>query len=170
MSTTHAIPMDSEQAYQALPRLILAEEPDSQDGKTWDRINLSFTVASPDQRHIDLLVEAVANQLMGQFMDTLGRMFMQDSNNMANMITGPFQSYADAVAALPQRMMDLRALRGAEFCEVIRRTIEERWAARDAVPPWHILNARREAGLDRERRMLLERVSGLFEEDPREMV
>jgi len=64
--------MDSEEAYDALLKILVAEEPSREDGKIWDQITLSFTVASPDQRQIDLLVEAGANRLMGQLMDTLG--------------------------------------------------------------------------------------------------
>jgi hypothetical protein len=46
----HLNRMDSEEAYDALLKLILADEPSRQDGKTWDQINLSFTVVSPHQK------------------------------------------------------------------------------------------------------------------------
>ena len=38
MSSTHLTPMDSDEAYLALLGLIMADEPSSQDGMTWDRI------------------------------------------------------------------------------------------------------------------------------------
>jgi hypothetical protein len=106
-----------------------------------------------------MLVEAVASKLIGQFLETLGRAFLQDSNNIANLVTGSFQGYAAAVSVLPQRMVDLRAMRGAEFCEVIRRMVEERRVAREAVLPWHAVNDRRQAELEREVRVLIERVT-----------
>ena len=118
--------MDSDEAYQALLGLILADGPSSQDGMTWDRIALSFTVASPAQRHINYLVDAASNKLLGQLTNTLCRMFMLNSNNMATLADGSFRAYAAAIAALPQRVVDLRALRGAEFCESVGRMVEGR--------------------------------------------
>jgi len=67
-------------------------------------------------------------------------------------------------------MLDLRAMRGAEFCEVVRRMVEERWVAREAVPPWDVLNARREAELEGVRRELNERLARLSNEDSWEFV
>ncbi|GAB7334959.1 hypothetical protein MBLNU13_g06832t1 [Cladosporium sp. NU13] len=131
MFSMHTTLMDSDEAYQALLGLILADEPSSHDGMTWDRIALSFTVASPNQRHINYLIEAASNQLLGQLTDTLCRMFMLNPNDMATLANGAFQAYAAAIAALPQRVVDLRALRGAEFCEVLRRMVEERHTAMD---------------------------------------
>ena len=52
----------------------------------------------------------------------------------------------------------MRALRGAEFCEVVRRMVEERWVVREAVGSWGVVDARREAELERERRELLKRI------------
>ncbi|GAB7334960.1 hypothetical protein MBLNU13_g06832t2 [Cladosporium sp. NU13] len=158
MFSMHTTLMDSDEAYQALLGLILADEPSSHDGMTWDRIALSFTVASPNQRHINYLIEAASNQLLGQLTDTLCRMFMLNPNDMATLANGAFQAYAAAIAALPQRVVDLRALRGAEFCEVLRRMVEERWVVRDAVASWSGVAARREAELESERRALLERI------------
>jgi hypothetical protein len=148
--------MDSEQAYQSLMDLILADEPSTQDGLTWDRIALSFTAFSPNQRHINYLVEAAFHQLLGQTTDTICRMFMHDSDNIAALTTGSFRGYVDAIAALPQRVVDLRALRGGEFCEGVRRMVEERLAVRDVVPPWDVVDARRQERLEREGRELLE--------------
>ena len=124
MSSPHSSPdmMDYEEAYQALLGLILAAEPNTQDGLTWDRIAVSFTVTSPSQRHINNLVEAASNQLLAQLTDTLCRMFILDT-----LATEQFQGYVAAIAALPQRVVELRMLRGAEFCEVVRRMVEERW-------------------------------------------
>lgn len=150
--------MDSDEAYQALLGLILAHEPSSQDGMTWDRIALSLTMASPNQRHINYLVDAASNQLLGQLTDTLCRMFMLNSTDMFTLTDGPFRAYAAAIAGLPQRVVELRALRGAEFCEVVRRMVEERWVVREAVGSWGVVDARREAELERERRELLERI------------
>lgn len=147
--------MGSEEAYQALMELILADDPSSQDGQTWDRIGLSFTAASPTQRHINYLSEAASHQLLGQLTDTLCRMFMHDPANLAFLTAGPFQGYAAAIAGMPQRVVDLRALMGAEFCEVVRRMVEERWAVREVVPGWEIIEARREAELERQRRILM---------------
>lgn len=161
--------MDSDEAHHALLGLINSEQPSGQNGATWDRITHSFSVALPNQRLIGLLVETTGNQLMGQLADTMCRMFMQDPKNVAMLATGSYQGYAAAVAALPQRMVDLRAARGAEFCEIVRRTIEERWAARDAVPPWHVINDRRETELAHERRMMVERVVVVCDEGSWEM-
>lgn len=161
--------MDSDEAYQALLGLILADEPNSQDGMTWDRIALSLTVSSPNQRHINYLVDAASNQLLAQLTDTLCRMFMLNSSDMASLTDGPFRAYAAAIADLPQRVVDLRALRGAEFCEVVRRMVEERWVAREAVGSWDDVDARREAELERERRELLERIRFSDDEWSREM-
>lgn len=52
---------------------------------------------------------------------------------MATLTDGSFQGCAAAIAALPQRAVDLRALRGTEFCEVVRRMVEERWVVKEAV-------------------------------------
>lgn len=161
--------MDPEQAYQALIDLILADEPSAQDGLTWDRIALSFTASPPNQRHINYLVEAASHQLLGQLTDTLCRMFMHDSDNIAALTTGSFRAYVDAIAALPQRVVDLRALRGAEFCEGVRRMVEERSAVRDVVPPWEVIDARRQEGLEREARGLMEGAAVLCDEWAREM-
>jgi hypothetical protein len=169
MSSTHPTPIDSEEAYQALMDLILADEPSTQDGLTWDRIALSFTASSPNQRHINYLVEAASHQLLGQTTDTICRMFMYDSDNIAALTTGAFRAYVDAIAALPQRVVDLRALRGAEFCEGVRRMIEERLAVRDVVPPWDVIDARRQDRLERERRELMEGANVLCDEWSREM-
>jgi hypothetical protein len=156
MSATHLTSMDSEEAYQSLMDLILADEPSTQDGLTWDHIALSFTAASPNQRHINYLVEAASHQLLGQLTDTICRMFMHDSDDIAALTTGAFRAYVDAIAALPQRVVDLRALRAAEICEGVGRMVEERFAVRDVVPPWDVVDARRQEGLDRERRELME--------------
>lgn len=156
MSSPHSSPdiMDFEEAYQALLGLILAAEPNTQGGLTWDRIAVSFTVTSPDQRHINYLVEAASNQLLAQLTDTLCRMF-----NMATLPTEPFQGYVAAIAALPQRAVELRMMRGAEFCEAVRRMVEERWMVGEAVPSWDVIMARREAELEVERRALVDVVS-----------
>ena len=135
----------------------------------WDRIALSFTVASPNQRHINYLVDAASNQLLGQLTDTLCRLFMLISTDMVNLTEGQFRAYAAAIAALPQRVMDMRALRGAEFCEAIRRMVEERRLVRDAVVSWDVVNARREAELESERRVLLERIGFACDDWSREM-
>lgn len=148
--------MDPEQAYQALIDLILADEPSAQDGLTWDRIALSFTASPPNQRRINYLAEAASHQLLGQLTDTICRMFMHDSDNMAALMTGSFQHYAAGIAALPQRVVDLRALKAAEICEGVRRMVEEIFAVRDVVPPWDVVDARRQEGLERERRELME--------------
>jgi hypothetical protein len=158
--------MNPGETYDALLKLIVAEEPSSQDGMTWDQITLSMTVAPLDQRQIDLLVEAAGSRLMGQLMDTLGRAFLQDSNNVPELVVGSFQGFAAAVAALPRRMLGLREMRGAEFCEAVRRMVEGRWMAREAVPPVEILCARREA----ERRVLAERFERMNEEKSWECV
>lgn len=91
-------------------------------------------------------------------------MFMHDPANLAFLTTGPFQTYAAAIAGMPQRIVDLKALRGAEFCEVVRRMVEERWAVREVVPGWEIIEARREAELERDRRVLMEGANVLCEE------
>ena len=165
-SATHLPHMNSGKTYDALLKFIVAEEPSRQDGVIWDQITLSITVAPLDQRQIDLLVEAAASRPMGQLMDTLGRAFLQDSNNIPELVAGSFQGFAAAVAALLRRMLDLRALRGAEFCEAVRRMVEEKWMAREAVPPVEILCARRET----ERRVLAERFERMNEEKSLEFV
>ena len=161
--------MDSDEAYQALLGLILADKPSSQDGITWDRIALSLTLSSPNQRHINYLVDAASNQLLGQLTDTLCRMFMLNSTGMATLTDEPFQGYAAAIAALPQRAVDLRALRGTEFCEVVRRMVEERWVFKEAVESWDVVDARRKAELESERRELLGRIGFSDDEWLREM-
>ena len=81
---------------------------------------------------------------------------MYDPSNMTTLTAGPFRGYAAAIAALPQRVVNLRALRGEEFCEGIRRMVEDRLALRDVVPPWDVIDARRQDRLERERRELRE--------------
>ena len=169
MSSMHLNPMDFDEAYQALLGLILADEPSSQSGMAWDRIALSFTLALPNQRHINYLVDAASNQLLGQLTDTLCRLFMMNSSDMSTLTEGPFRAYAAAIAALPQRVMDLRAMRGAEFCEFVRRMVEERWVVRDAVASWDTVNSRREEELDSERRELLESIGFRCDDWSREM-
>ena len=156
MSSPHSSPdmMDCEEAYQALLGLILAAEPNTQDGLTWDRIAVSFTVASPNQRHINCLVEAASNQLLAQLTDTLCRMF-----NMDALAVEQFQGYVATIAALPQRVVELRMLRGAEFCEAVRRMVEQRWVVGEAVPSWGVIMARREAELEGQRRALMDEVA-----------
>ena len=127
MSSTHLTPMDSEEAYQSLMERILADEPSTQDGLLWDRIALSLTASSPTQRHINYLSEAASHQLLGQLTDTLCRMFMHDSNNLAALTTRLFQGYTAAIAGMPRRVVELRTLRGKEFFEGVRRMVEERW-------------------------------------------
>jgi hypothetical protein len=148
--------MDSEEAYQSLMDLILADEPSTQDGLTWDRIALSFTASPPNQRHINYLAEAASHQLLGQLTDTICRMFMHDPDNVGDLRTGSFQQYAARIATLPQRVSDLKAMRGFEFCEVVRRMVEERFAVGGVVPPWDVINARRRDRLERERSELME--------------
>lgn len=161
--------MDPEEAYQAVMKLILADEPSNPDGMAWDRIALSFTVSPPNQNHINHLVEAASHQLLGQLTDTLCRMLMHDPNNLAALTTGLFQDCAAAIAGLPQRVVGLRALRGAEFCEGVRRVAEERWVVRDVVPTWEVIGERRDAELDGERRRLMERAGLGREDSAREM-
>jgi len=95
-------------------------------------------------------------------------MFMHDPSDLASLTTGPFQGYAAAIAGMPRRVVELRALRGAEFCEVVRRMVEERWVVRDVVPGWEVIEERREAELERERRGLMEGASVLCGEWARE--
>lgn len=94
---------------------------------------------------------------------------MHDSDNVAALTTGSFRAYVDAIAALPQRVVDWRALRAGEFCEGVRRMVEERLAIRDVVPPWDVIDARRQDRLERERRELMDGASVLCGEWAREM-
>lgn len=149
MSEANLPPMDSDEAYHALQAMIKSEAPGQQNDMTWNRVMQAFPVRFPYEKHIDMLVEAAGNQLLDQLTDTLRRLFIMNSKNVHRLVTGPYQSYAAAVAALPQRMVDLRSTLGVEFCEIVRQMIAERWAARDAVPPWHVINATREAELAR---------------------
>ena len=169
MSSMHLNPMDFDEAYQALLGLILADEPSRESGMAWDRIALSFTLALPNQSHINYLVDAASNQLLGQLTDTLCRLFMMNSSDMSTLTEGPFRAYAAAIAALPQRVMDLRAMRGAEFCEFVRRMVEERLVVRDAVASWDTVNSRRGEELESERRELLERIGFRCDDWSREM-
>jgi hypothetical protein len=158
MSQADPPPMDLDEAYLALGDMIRAKEPAGQDDVLWSWILAAFSVASPNQRHINLLVEAASRQLLWQLTDTLCRLFMLDPNDVHNLAPGLYHDYTVAIAALPLRMLDLRATRGFEFCETVRQTVEERWAARDAVPPWRdvLVIAGREAELEEERRLSLE--------------
>jgi hypothetical protein len=166
MSQADPPPMDLDEAYLALVDMINAKEPAGQDYVLWSRILAAFSVASPDQRHINLLVEAAGCQLLWQLTDTLCRLFMLDPNYVHNPAPGLYQDYTSAIAALPLRMLDLRATRGVEFCETVWQTIEERWAARDVVSPWRdvLVIARREAELEEERRLSLEMAHLVFGE------
>ena len=60
-------------------------------------------------------------------------------------------------------------MRGAEFCEFVRRMVEERWVVRDAVASWDTVNSRREEELDSERRELLESIGFRCDDWSREM-
>jgi hypothetical protein len=166
MSHANLPPMDLNEAYLALGDMIRAKEPAGQDDVLWSQILAAFSVASPDQRHINLLVEAAGCQLLWQLMDTLCRLFMLDPHVVHNLAPGLYQDYTAAIAALPLRMLNLRATRGVEFCESVRQTIEERWAARDVVSPWSdvLVIARREAELEEERRLSLEMAHLVFGE------
>jgi hypothetical protein len=169
MSEANPTPMDADEAYQALLDMIVANEPSDQDDIQWYRIAHSFSTTPPNQRHINILVEAVSNQLLGELTDTLCRSFMQNRNNVGDLVTGLFQDHTAMIAALPQRTLDLRATSGVAFGEIVRRMIWERWEVRDAVPPWDAVHASREVDLAGERRMLLEGVEFLCDEGSREM-
>lgn len=83
-------------------------------------------------------------------------MFLLGPNNIAYLTTGMFQDYAAAIAGLPQRVAELRALRGAGFCEGVRRMVEERGVVGGAAPGWRVVGERRrlvERGGDRGREM-----------------
>lgn len=139
--------MNPDEAYQSLLGLILAPEPTSQDGLTWDRIALTFTTSPPDQTQISYLSEAASSQLLGALTDALCRMFLLGPNNIAYLTTGLFQGNAAAIAGLPRRVVELRALGGAGFCEGVRRMVEERGVVGDAALGWGCCWGEGEMGL-----------------------
>lgn len=83
-------------------------------------------------------------------------MFLLGPNNIATLTTGVFQDYAAAIAGLPSRVVELRAMKGEAFFEGVRRMVEEKWVVGDAAPGWGVVRGRREAELDGERRRLME--------------
>jgi hypothetical protein len=148
MAEADPTPKDSNEACYALLGLIYAKEPGAEDDTTWSRILTSFSVASPDQRHINLAVEAAGYQLLAELTDTLCRLLILKYNHAGDLVKGTYQDYTAAIAALPQRMLALGEARGVEFYEIVRQMVRERWAARDAVPLWPVVLARREAELE----------------------
>jgi hypothetical protein len=120
MSEANLTYNDTDEACHALLAMIYAEEASREDDAMWARILTAFSVASPDQRHIDLLVEAAAHRLLAQLTDTPCSLFILRPNNAGNLITGIYQDYTAAIAALPQRMLAAREARGVEFYEMVR--------------------------------------------------